>query len=448
MDSEYAATSAAADATAGEIREYGGTAALTMFSASNGGYSVASNLPYLIAQADPYDEAAGQDPVHSWSTTLSPASLNAAFSVGTVNRVRVLARDGNGEWGGRVTSVAVDGSSGSTTVSGTTFQARLGLKSTWWTGPAQSAILTRWNAMGGTSSVLGPIASAEYAVPNGAAQDFARGTMYWSPWTGAHWAWGAIKAYFVGAGDTGGAFRFPVSDEYGVPGGAAEDFETARVYWSSDYGAAHVWGGIKSAYDRWGAANTLGVPTGVEHGVPGGSEQLFARGRVLWSSATEAHPLWGAIEQGWRTRGGLPAMGFATTDELRDGDVSYQRFQVGQVVWSAPTGGHAVWGAIGATWTGRTGWRGPLGLPVTDETGVAGGAAQTFKGGVIAWTQSAGTFVAWGAIGARYITEGGASGALGLPLGDEQATPTGAVQAFQGGHITWDSATNSTQVTP
>ena len=189
-----------------------------MFSASNGGYSVASNLPYLIAQPDPYDEAAGQDPNHTWTTTVSAATLSSVFSVGTVTRVRVLARDGNGEWGGRVTSVAVDGTNGSTTVSGAAFQSRLGLKSTWWTGPAQTAILSRWNQMGGNSSILGPIASTEYAVPNGAAQDFARGTMYWSQWTGARWAWGAIKAYYIGSGGSGGAFRFPVSDEYSSAG--------------------------------------------------------------------------------------------------------------------------------------------------------------------------------------------------------------------------------------
>jgi stage II sporulation protein D len=448
IDSEYAGTSAAADATVGEVREYGGATALTMFSASNGGYSVASNVPYLVAQPDPYDEAGGQDPHHTWTTTVSASALNGAFSVGTVTRVRVLARDGKGEWGGRVTSVAVDGTSGSTTVSGSTFQARLGLKSTWWTGPAQSAILARWNQMGGNSSLLGPIASAEYGVPNGAAQDFAWGTMYWSQWTNAHWAWGAIRAYYAGNGGPGGSFRFPVSDEYAVPGGAAEDFEIARVYWSPDYGTTHIWGAIKAAYDRWGAASALGVPTAVEHGVNGGSEQVFARGRVLWSSGTDAHPLWGAVLQGWMTRGGLAAMGFPTTDELQDGGVSYQSFQVGQVVWSASTGAHSVWGAIGATWKGRSAWRGPLGLPTADEVGVTGGAAQTFRGGVVAWNESAGTFVAWGAIGARYLQEGSASGALGLPLGDEQGTPTGATQAYEHGHITWDAATNTTQVTP
>ena len=56
--------------------------------------------------------------------------------------------------------------------------------------------------------------------------------------------------------------------------------------------------------------------------------------------------------------------------------------------------------------------------------------------------------VVWGAIGARYVKEGGGAGALGLPLGNEQGTAAGATQAFEHGHITWDAATNATQVTP
>jgi uncharacterized protein with LGFP repeats len=272
--------------------------------------------------------------------------------------------------------------------------------------------------------------------------------MYWSPWTGAHWAWGAVKAYYRANGGPGGAFRFPVSDEYAVPGGAAEDFEVARVYWSPDFGTAHVWGAVKLAYDRWGGAAALGVPTGVESGVSGGSEQVFARGRVHWSPDAGAHPMWGAIEQAWKARGGLGAMGLATTDETWSGSVSAQRFQVGQAVWSAATGGHTLWGAIQSTWNARGAWQGPLGLPVSDEAVVPGGAAQTFQSGVVAWTPKAGPLVAWGAIGARYMQEGGAAGTLGLPTGNEQGTSTGATQAFEHGHIAWDATTNLTELTP
>jgi uncharacterized protein with LGFP repeats len=205
---------------------------------------------------------------------------------------------------------------------------------------------------------------------------------------------------------------------------------------------------VKGAYDRWGGPAALGVPTGVEHGAGSGSEQVFARGRVHWSPEAGAHPVWGAIEQAWKSRGGLGGLGLAASDETKTGPVSSQTFQVGQVVWSSPTGAHALWGDIRLTWDKRGGWQGPLGLPVADEVAVAGGSAQTFQGGVVAWTPSAGSLVAWGAIGARYLVEGGAAGALGLPLGNEQGTSTGATQAFEHGHITWDAASNTTQVTP
>jgi uncharacterized protein with LGFP repeats len=88
-----------------------------------------------------------------------------------------------------------------------------------------------------------------------------------------------------------------------------------------------------------------------------------------------------------------------------------------------------------------------LGLPVTDETGVTGGAAQTFQGGVVAWTADSGAVLVWGAIGARYVQEGGAAGALGLPRGGEEGTSAGATQAFEHGTITWDRTTNTTRVT-
>jgi stage II sporulation protein D len=43
----------------------------------------------------------------------------------------VLARDGNGQWGGRVVQLRLVGSNGRVTVSGDTMRSALGLKSTW-----------------------------------------------------------------------------------------------------------------------------------------------------------------------------------------------------------------------------------------------------------------------------------------------------------------------------
>ena len=42
-----------------------------------------------------------------------------------------MARDGNGQWGGRVTSIRITGARTSTTISGETFRSYFGLNSSW-----------------------------------------------------------------------------------------------------------------------------------------------------------------------------------------------------------------------------------------------------------------------------------------------------------------------------
>jgi uncharacterized protein with LGFP repeats len=53
------------------------------------------------------------------------------------------------------------------------------------------------------------------------------------------------------------------------------------------------------------------------------------------------------------------------------------------VHWSPGTGAHITRGAVHGGWAAR-GWEnGPLGYPITEEYGVAGGVAQGFQGGVL-----------------------------------------------------------------
>jgi len=128
---EAASTDAAISATANQVRHYGGALAFTQFSASNGGWTAAGNLPYQIARRDPWDPVG--NPSYSWSVKVSVAALRSAFpQVGTPRSVEVRQRTGSGEWGGRVVEVVVTGSSGSTTTSGSGFRTALGLRSDWW----------------------------------------------------------------------------------------------------------------------------------------------------------------------------------------------------------------------------------------------------------------------------------------------------------------------------
>ncbi|MDP9394425.1 MAG: SpoIID/LytB domain-containing protein, partial [Actinomycetota bacterium] len=140
---EWAASDAAVAATAGTILTYAGKPAFTQFSAANGGRSAAHpdevNYPYLPERDDPWDGVIPNSG-HSWRTTITPAAVEQAWpGVGTVRALRVLSRTGSGAWGGRITSVAVEGSAGTVTVSGDAFRFRLGLKSSWWRGPAAPA---------------------------------------------------------------------------------------------------------------------------------------------------------------------------------------------------------------------------------------------------------------------------------------------------------------------
>ncbi|TIC84267.1 SpoIID/LytB domain-containing protein [Nocardioides sp. GY 10127] len=130
-DAEYGTTDAAIRATRKAAMTRSGKPIFAQFSASDGGWTQGSSLAYQIDQRDPWDRWSG-NPYRSWTVSFTAAQLRAAFpGVGAFRRVKVLARDGNGAWGGRVTSIRVVGAQGSVTVTGDAFRSALGMYSTW-----------------------------------------------------------------------------------------------------------------------------------------------------------------------------------------------------------------------------------------------------------------------------------------------------------------------------
>ena len=130
---EFGPTDAAVVATAGVVRRYGsasGAIAYTMFSSSSGGFTAQNTLGFTPV-VDDGDAVAGNTS-HSWTATLDTATIQATWpSIGTYSSIVVTSRDGNGEWGGRILTLTLNGSAGSVNLSGSVFRLAMGLKSAW-----------------------------------------------------------------------------------------------------------------------------------------------------------------------------------------------------------------------------------------------------------------------------------------------------------------------------
>jgi stage II sporulation protein D len=131
---EKPSTTAAVNATAGEVVLYGGQVAKTFFFSTSGGRTAnvgdvfgggAAPLPYLVSVADPYDVIS---PYHDWGPfSYTGKQLATDFHVaGGVVDARTTP-----DPSGRVRQLALLGKTGEVDVAGTSVRARLGLRSTW-----------------------------------------------------------------------------------------------------------------------------------------------------------------------------------------------------------------------------------------------------------------------------------------------------------------------------
>lgn len=127
--SEDSRTDAAIAATAGEVRVSGASVSRTEFSSSTGGHT---DGPTFTPVVDTGDDTPS-NPNHRWSASVSSASIEGRYpQIGTLDAVRVLARNGFGDMGGRVTKVQLVGTKGSVTLEGDgSIRGGLGIKSSW-----------------------------------------------------------------------------------------------------------------------------------------------------------------------------------------------------------------------------------------------------------------------------------------------------------------------------
>lgn len=145
-----------------------------------------------------------------------------------------------------------------------------------------------------------------------------------------------------------------------------------------------------------GGTGPLGKPTTPERCglVGGGCARGYQHGIILWSPATGAQAVGGAVLGSYLQQGReAGALGYPTGAKacaLRDGGC-WQPFQRGRIYWKAGPGAHPVNGATFTAWDQQKRMNGPLGYPMTDKACGPGWCSQSFERGRIGWTPQGGT---------------------------------------------------------
>lgn len=165
------------------------------------------------------------------------------------------------------------------------------------------AIEQKWLALGGSHSPLGNPVTNESPTFDGVGrrQNFKGGMVSWHPAIGAFVVWGLIGERWLQIGAE--QFGHPLTDETGTPDGSGRfnHFRALQpngsvigessIYWSPPTGAHEVYGAIR---DLWAAhgweRGQVGYPITAEHDRTDGSgrEQQFQHGRIVWSPDTGA----------------------------------------------------------------------------------------------------------------------------------------------------------------
>lgn len=312
-------------------------------------------------------------------------------------------------------------------------------------------ILGSYRMLGAELSPLGVPLSPEQpgTLPGSVIQRYSGGTMYWSGATGAHPVYGAIGQRFqsIGAERVVG---LPVSSVNNVGSMQYQNFQRGMIVaqGSTSYEVANAIG--QRYLTLGGDKSILGLPTGPEQpgAVAGVTVQPFQRG-MIYRSASGAWDVYGGILFTYRWLGAeRTALGPPTSGEI-DGPRPGSRmntFVNGAVVWSGPTGAQPIYGAMWQKYR-TANLANVIGLPldIPRGAGVTGAAMQDYQSGTLYWSAATGTHEVYGAIGGLYKSMGGARSKLGLPTSGEYSVANGRANNFQGGQIVWDARTGIAQ---
>ena len=150
----------------------------------------------------------------------------------------------------------------------------------------------KYRALGGCGSFLGAPVTDERTPPDGVGRYsvFERGSIYWTPTTGAHEVHGRIRDRWAQLQWEAGPLGYPITDETPAPDGVGRYsvFERGSIYWTPATDAHEVRGRIRDKWAELGwEAGELGYPISGEYDVEGGRRSDFERGSITWTAATD-----------------------------------------------------------------------------------------------------------------------------------------------------------------
>ena len=121
------------------------------------------------------------------------------------------------------------------------------------------AIAEKWRQLGGERGALGPALSDEADAPGGGRfNQFANGSIYWRPATGAFAIYGPIATKWHELGGING-YGYPITDESPADrGGRFNDFDRANsIYFHPAHGTHAVYGAIRVKWRSLGAERSF-----------------------------------------------------------------------------------------------------------------------------------------------------------------------------------------------
>lgn len=158
------------------------------------------------------------------------------------------------------------------------------------------SIRARWLALGGEGSVFGYPTSDETPTPDGVGRfnNFENASVFWHPSTGAFEVHGLIRDRWLAMGGTSSMLGYPMTNESATPDGVGRynHFQNGSVYWTPATGAHEVYGAIRVRWAelRW-ERGLLGYPTSAPYEQSRNRDKFliteFQRGKVELNLTTQ-----------------------------------------------------------------------------------------------------------------------------------------------------------------